>query len=80
MKIEFDRDTCIGMFQSVNEWDGLGKGLDAGKADLLNSKETDGDISSLKYPMARSSTPSTQLVSAQSMRFRVYDNNGEQII
>ncbi|PSQ26224.1 ferredoxin, partial [Halobacteriales archaeon QS_8_65_32] len=25
MKIEFDRDTCIGMFQCVAEWDGLEK-------------------------------------------------------
>ena len=29
MKVEFDRDTCIGMFQCVAEWDAFEKDEDA---------------------------------------------------
>jgi len=50
MRIEFDRDTCIGMFQCVDEWDGFEKDLDAGKADLLDSEETDDDIFVAEIP------------------------------
>ena len=34
MRIEFDRDTCIGMYQCVDEWERFVKNIDAGKADL----------------------------------------------
>jgi ferredoxin len=38
MKVEFDRDTCIGMFQCVAEWDGFEKDTDAGKAILVDGE------------------------------------------
>ncbi|MFB6198440.1 MAG: ferredoxin [Halobacteriaceae archaeon] len=38
MRIEFDRDTCIGMFQCVAEWDGFERDRDAGKAILVNGE------------------------------------------
>ena len=38
MRIEFDRDTCTGMFQCVHEWEPFQKNLDTGKADLLDSE------------------------------------------
>jgi len=44
MRIEYDRDTCIGMFQCVAEWDGFEKDQDAGKAVLVDGEETDEDV------------------------------------
>ncbi|WP_136592220.1 ferredoxin [Salinigranum halophilum] len=42
MHIEYDRDTCIGMFQCVDEWEAFEKNLDDGKADLADAEEEDG--------------------------------------
>ena len=39
MRIEYDRDTCIGMFQCVAEWDAFERDSDAGKAVLADSEE-----------------------------------------
>ncbi|EMA55290.1 MULTISPECIES: ferredoxin [Halococcus] len=39
MRIEYDRDTCIGMFQCVAEWDGFEADEDAGKAILVDGEE-----------------------------------------
>ena len=39
MRIEFDRDTCIGMYQCVDEWEGFEKDMDAGKATLVDGEE-----------------------------------------
>lgn len=38
MRIEFDRDTCIGMFQCVHEWEAFERDEDAGKAVLAGSE------------------------------------------
>ncbi|PSP79202.1 ferredoxin [Halobacteriales archaeon QS_1_68_20] len=48
MKIEFDRDTCIGMFQCVAEWDGFEKDEDAGKAVLVDGDQQDDDAVSVR--------------------------------
>ena len=42
MHIEYDRDTCIGMFQCVDEWDAFEENRDDGKADLVDAEEEDG--------------------------------------
>jgi len=39
VKIEFDRNTCTGMFQCVHEWEAFEQNLDAGKADLEGAEE-----------------------------------------
>ena len=41
MRIEYDRDTCTGMFQCVHEWEAFVKDLDAGKAVLEGGEEAD---------------------------------------
>ena len=43
MRIEYDRDTCIGMFQCVAEWDGFSEDQDAGKAVLEGGEEAEGE-------------------------------------
>jgi len=50
MRIEFDRDTCIGMFQCVAEWDGFEKDEDAGKAVLVDGEEIEEDLVVLEIP------------------------------
>jgi ferredoxin len=39
MYVKFDRDTCVGMYQCVAEWDAFEKNLNDGKADLRGSEE-----------------------------------------
>jgi len=80
MKVEFDRDTCIGMFQCVAEWDAFEKNEDAGKADLAGSEETDEDVFVREVPddaeldakFAARSCPVDAIV--------IYDDDGEQLI
>jgi len=80
MKVEFDRDTCIGMFQCVVEWDAFEKNEDAGKADLVDSEETDDDLFVREVPddaeldakFAARSCPVDAIV--------IYDDDGEQLI
>ena len=50
MRIRYDRDTCIGMFQCVDEWDAFEKNLDAGKADLSGAEEVEDGIFELEVP------------------------------
>lgn len=42
MRIEYDRDTCIGMFQCVAEWEGFERDEDAGKAVLVDGEDENG--------------------------------------
>jgi len=50
MRVRFDRDTCIGMFQCVDEWDAFEKNLDAGKADLRGAEEVEDGVFELEVP------------------------------
>jgi len=44
MRVEFDRDTCIGMFNCVAEWEKFVEDTDAGKATLVDGVERDPDL------------------------------------
>lgn len=50
MKVRYDRDTCIGMFQCVAEWDAFEKDEDAGKAILADSEEVEDGIFEREVP------------------------------
>jgi len=50
MRIRFDRDTCIGMFQCTAEWDAFEENVDAGKADLAGSEEVEPDVFEREVP------------------------------
>ena len=50
MRVEFDRDTCIGMFQCVAEWEKFQKDEDAGKAVLVDSEEVAENIFAREVP------------------------------
>ncbi len=80
MKIEYDRDTCIGMFQCVAEWDGFEADETAGKAVLLDGTETDEDL------FVRDIPADAELDAKFSARvcpvdaITVYDDDGKQLI
>lgn len=80
MKIEFDRDTCIGMFQCVDEWDDFEKDIDAGKANLLNSEETDDNIYIAEIPDGEEFDAQYAARVCPVDAIRVYDDDGERII
>lgn len=44
MEIEFDRNTCTGMFQCIHEWEAFEQNLDAGKAELAGGTEEDDGV------------------------------------
>ena len=80
MRIEFDRDTCIGMFQCVAEWDGFERDEDAGKAVLREGEEVDDDL------FAREVSEDAELDAKFAARvcpvdaIAVYDDDGEQLV
>ena len=50
MKVRFDRDTCIGMFQCAAEWEAFEKDEDEGKADLAGAEEVEPDVFEVEVP------------------------------
>ena len=80
MQVEFDRDTCIGMFQCVAEWDGFEKDMDAGKADLVDSEETEEDIFVADVPDGEELDAKFAARSCPVDAIAVYDDDGEQIV
>jgi ferredoxin len=50
MKVRFDRDTCIGMFQCVAEWDAFEENQDEGKADLDDGETIEPGIFEREVP------------------------------
>jgi len=80
MQIEFDRDTCIGMFQCVAEWDGFEKDMDAGKADLVDSEETNEDIFVAEVPDGEELDAKFAARACPVDAITVYDEDGEQLV
>jgi ferredoxin len=80
MRIEYDRDTCIGMFQCVDEWDVFEKNLDDGKADLAEGEETEPDVFVREVPEdARFDAEYAARVCPVDA-IQLYDDDGEQIV
>jgi ferredoxin len=80
MRIEFDRDTCIGMYQCVDEWDGFEKNMDAGKADLLDAEETDEDVFVAEVPEGEEFEAEFAGRVCPVDAIKVFDDDGEQIV
>ena len=79
MRIEFDRDTCIGMFQCVAEWDGFEKDETAGKAILVGGEETEPDTFSVEIPSDQEMDAKFAARACPVDAISVYDD-GEKII
>ena len=80
MYVEYDRDTCIGMFQCVAEWDGFEKDLDAGKAVLVDGEEAEEDLFRREIPEDAELDAKFAARACPVDAIRVYDDDGEQVV
>jgi len=81
MRVEFDRDTCIGMFQCVAEWEaGFEADRDAGKAVLVDGEETDEGVFVLDVPAEEELDAKFAARACPVDAIRVYDDDGERIV
>jgi ferredoxin len=80
MHIEYDRDTCIGMFQCVAEWDAFERDETAGKAVLVDSEEREADTFVREVPEGEEFEAEFAARVCPVDAIRVYDDDGEQIV
>jgi ferredoxin len=80
MKIRYDRDTCIGMFQCVDEWEAFEKNLDAGKADLVDAEEVEEDVFELEVPEDAEFDAKFAARVCPVDAIELYDDDGEQVV
>ncbi|WP_458207392.1 ferredoxin [Haladaptatus sp. NG-SE-30] len=80
MKIEFDRDTCTGMYQCTAEWDAFVENRDDGKADLLESEEEEEDIFVREVPEGAEFDAEMAARVCPVDAIKVYDDDGERIV
>ncbi|WP_262179329.1 ferredoxin [Haloarcula laminariae] len=80
MRIEYDRDTCIGMFQCVAEWDAFERDEDAGKAVLAGGEETDEGLVVRDVPEDAEFDAKFAARACPVEAIAVYDDDGEQLI
>ncbi|WP_135365396.1 ferredoxin [Halosimplex halophilum] len=79
MRIEYDRETCIGMFQCVAEWEGFERDSDAGKAVLVDGEEREEDIFVREVPDGAELDAKFAARSCPVDAIEVYED-GEQIV
>ena len=80
MYVEYDRDTCIGMFQCVAEWDAFERDEDAGKAVLADSEEERDGVFVREIPEDAEFDAKFAARACPVEAIRVYDDDGEQLI
>jgi ferredoxin len=80
MRIEFDRGTCIGMFQCVAEWDAFERDEDAGKADLADSEEREDGVFVREVPEDAEFDAKFATRACPVDAITLYDDDGEQLI
>ncbi|MFB6083958.1 MAG: ferredoxin [Halorientalis sp.] len=81
MRVEFDRDTCIGMFQCTAEWEGFEEDTDAGKAVLVDGEEVDDGLFAREIPEDAELDAKFAARACPVDAIAVYDDDdGEQLI
>jgi ferredoxin len=80
MYIEFDRETCIGMFQCTDEWDGFEEDRDAGKAILVDGEEVEEDLFRRDVPEAAELDAEFAARACPVDAIALYDDDGEQVV
>jgi ferredoxin len=80
MRIEYDRDTCIGMFQCVAEWDAFSRDESAGKAVLEGSEEQEEDLFVREVPEDAEFEAEFAARVCPVDAIRVYDDDGERVV
>ncbi|MFB6194550.1 MAG: ferredoxin [Haloplanus sp.] len=80
MHVEFDRDTCIGMFQCVEEWAAFEENRDAGKADLADAEETEPDLFVREVPEDAELDAEFAARACPVDAISLFDDDGERIV
>ncbi|WP_181687045.1 ferredoxin [Halorhabdus salina] len=80
MRIEFDRDACIGMFQCVAESDAFERDEDAGKAILVGGDESEDGVVTLDVPEGDELDAKFAARTCPVDAIRVIDDEGEQVV
>jgi ferredoxin len=80
MRVEYDYDTCIGMFQCVAEWDAFERDEDAGKAELAAGEETDDGVFVREVPGDAELDAKFAARACPVDAITVYDDDGEQLV
>ena len=80
MKVEYDRDTCIGMFQCVAEWEAFEADEDAGKAVLVESEEVEDGVFVREVPEDAEIDAKFAARTCPVDAITIYDDDGEQLI
>jgi ferredoxin len=80
MRIEYDRDTCIGMFQCVAEYGAFERDEDAGKAVLRDAEEVEEDLFALEVPEGEEFDAEMAARACPVDAIAVYDDDGEQVV
>ncbi len=80
MKVEFDEDTCIGMYQCVVEWEGFEKDKSKGKAVLVDGEETDDEVFVREIPEDAELDAKFAARTCPVDAITIYDDDGEQLI
>jgi ferredoxin len=80
MRVEFDRNTCIGMFQCVEEWDAFEADRDDGKADLADSEEREDGVFVREVPDDAEFDAKFAARVCPVDAITIYDDDGDQLI
>lgn len=80
MRIEYDRDTCIGIYQCVDEWERFEKDMDAGKADLVGAEEDEEGTFVLEVPDGEEFDAEMAARVCPVDAITLYDDDGEQFV
>ena len=80
MRVRFDRETCIGMFQCVAEWDAFQRNEGAGKADLEGAEETEPDVFEREVPDGAELDAKFAARACPVDAIEIYDEDGEQVV
>jgi ferredoxin len=80
MRVEFDEDVCIGMFQCVAEWDAFEEHKERGKAELAGSEEVEDGVFAREVPDDAELDAKFAARACPVDAITLYDDEGEQLI
>jgi len=80
MRIEFDRNTCTGMFQCTAEWEAFEENREDGKADLRDAEEESEDLFVREIPEGAEFDAKMAARVCPVDAIAVYDDDGERLI
>ena len=80
MHVEFDRNTCIGMFQCVAAWNAFERDEDAGKAVLAGGEETEDGLFVREVSADAERDAKFAARACPVDAIRIYDDDGTQLV